>query len=500
MNRRIFIQSTLATAAATALPTGRALAAIYHALTQVTADIRAVNPAGGEVVLAQTDLQALSDSLRGRLLLPGSDGYDVARNVTNGSIDMHPALVAQCAGSSDVARAVNFARENDLLLAVKCGGHSYAGKSTCDDGLQIDLSPLQGVRVDPIARTARVAGGSLLGPMDQETMGFGLVTTAGTVSHTGVGGLTLGGGFGRVARKFGLALDNVRSVDIITADGKFRRASKDENADLYWGIRGGGGNFGVVTSFEFQLHPMDREVIGGDVIFPIEQARSVMSFYADHILAAPDDLYLDLAMAAGPGDAPPMIALRACYSGPKSQADKVLEPLRKAGTPVKETLKAIDYVALQRSSDQSDPRAMGQYLKSGFVSQINGDLVDAWVDGFEPNPDRRTINFFQHAGGAIGRIPTDATAFAHRDSKANMFTVVAWKRGADPAEHIAYIRKYWATLEPFTHGFYTNEVSNESQKIVSGNYQGNYDRLVEVKNAYDPTNLFRRNANVVPTV
>jgi len=500
MNRRIFIQSTLATAAASALPTGKALAAIYHALAQVTADVRAVNPAGGEVVLAKTDVQALSDSLRGRLLLPGSDGYDIARSVTNGSIDMHPALIAQCTGASDVARAVNFARDNDLLLAVKCGGHSYAGKSTCDDGLQIDLSPLQGVRVDPIARTARVAGGSLLGPMDQETMAFDLVTTAGTVSHTGVGGLTLGGGFGRVARKFGLALDNVRSVDIITADGQFRRASKDENADLYWGVRGGGGNFGVVTSFEFQLHPMDREVIGGAVVFPIEQARNVMSFYADYSAAAPDDLYLDLAMAAGPGDAPSMIALRACYSGPKDQADKVLEPLRKAGKPVSDTLQAIDYVALQRSSDQSDPRAMGQYLKSGFVSQINGDLIDAWVDGFEPNPARRTINFFQHSGGAIGRVPASATAFAHRDSQTNMFTVVAWKRGSETAEHIAYIRKYWATLEPFTHGFYTNEVSNESQKIVSRNYQGNYDRLVEVKNAYDPTNIFRRNANVVPTV
>jgi FAD/FMN-containing dehydrogenase len=499
INRRRFIQSTLATAAAT-LPTGQAMAAIYHALSQVTSDVRAVTAAGGEVVLPQAAVQALSDSLRGRLLLPGSDGYDVARSVTNGSIDMHPALVAQCAGASDVAEAVNFARDNELLLAVKCGGHSYAGKSTCDDGLQIDLSGLQGVRVDPIARTARVAGGSLLGAMDQETMGFGLVTTAGTVSHTGVGGLTLGGGFGRLARKYGLALDNVRSVDIITADGKFRRASKDENADLYWGVRGGGGNFGVVTSFEFQLHPMDRQVVGGEVIFPIEQAHDVMGFYADYFLEAPDDLYLDLSMGSGPGDAPGMILLHACYSGPKDQADKILAPLRKAGTPIKDTLKAIDYVDIQRSWDQSDPRATGEYLKSGFVSDMNSDLVDAWVNGFQGDPGRRTMNFFQHSGGAIGRVATDATAFSHRDAGANMFTVVAWPRDADPAEHIAYIRKYWATLEPFTHGFYTNEVSNESQKIVSRNYQGNYERLVAVKNAYDPTNLFRRNANVIPTV
>ena len=493
------MQSALAGAAAAALPTHRALAAAYHALTQVTGDLDAVTGAGGGVELPQADIQALSDSLRGRLLLPGNDGYDEARRVMNGSIDKHPALIAQCMGAADVSQAVSFAREYGLLVAVKCGGHSFAGKSTCDGGLQIDLSPLQGVRVDPIARTARVAGGSLLGPMDAETMGFGLVTTAGTVSHTGVGGLTLGGGFGRVGRRFGLALDNVRAVDIITADGEFRRASPDENPDLYWAVRGGGGNFGIVTSFEFQLHPMDRQVIGGDIVFPISQARQILDFYADYSMAAPDDLYLDFYMAKDPGDDPGIVGLHACYSGPKARAEEVLGPIRKAGQPINDGIEAVDYVAIQKSWDWTDPRTVGSYLKSGFVTGISPDVVERLLDGFDPDPSRRTSVFFQQSGGAIGRIAPDATAFAHRDATHNMFCTVSWDPAQDRTPHVDYIKRWWATLEPSTNGWYTNEISNESFAKVRANYQGNFDRLVQVKGRYDPTNLFRLNANVPPS-
>jgi FAD/FMN-containing dehydrogenase len=498
MNRRNFLRSTLA--AGIALPSSSALAAIYQALTQVAADVAAVKGGGGEVVLPQAAVQDLSDSLRGPLLLPGNEGYDIARRVMNGSIDRHPALIAQCMGASDVSRAVSFARDHDLLVAVKCGGHSFSGKSTCDGGLQIDLSPLQGVRVDPIARTARVAGGSLLGSMDAETMGFGLVTTAGTVSHTGVGGLTLGGGFGRVGRRFGLALDNVLSVDIITADGEFRRASKDENPDLYWGVRGGGGNFGVVTAFEFQLHPMDRQVIGGEIIFPIEQARDILRFYAEYSAEAPDDLYLDFSMAKDPGDEPGVALLHACYSGPKDQAEKVLGPIRKAGKPLKDGLVAVDYLAIQKSWDWSDPRAVGSYLKSGFVDGISTSTVDHLVDGFDPDPTRRTSVFFQQSGGAIGRIPADATAFAHRAATHNMFCTVSWDPAQDPTGHVAYLRNWWSKLEPATNGWYTVEIADESFSKVRQNYQGNFDRLVDVKGRYDPTNLFRLNANVPPSV
>jgi FAD/FMN-containing dehydrogenase len=481
MNRRRFVQATLAAAAA--LPTGRALAAVYHALTQVAGDVMAVKGAGGEVVLPRADVQALSDSLRGRLLLPGNEGYDEARRVMNGSIDKHPALIAQCMGAADVSRAVEFAREYGLLVAVKCGGHSFAGKSTCDGGLQIDLSPLQGVRVDPVARIARVPGGSLLGSMDAESMAFGLVTTAGTVSHTGVGGLTLGGGFGRVGRRFGLALDNVRAVDIVTADGQFRRASPDENPDLFWAVRGGGGNFGVVTSFEFQLHPMDREVVGGDIVFPIEQARQVLDFY----------------MAKDPGDEPGVVGLHACYSGPKSRAEQVLAPIRKAGKPLEDGIKAVDYVAIQKSWDWTDPRTVGSYLKSGFVTGIGPEVIDRLLDGFEPDPSRRTSIFFQQSGGAIGRVSPDATAFAHRHATHNMFCTVSWDPAQDPGHHIDYIKRWWATLEPSTDGWYTNEISNESFAKVRANYQGNFERLVQVKGRYDPTNLFRLNANVPPS-
>jgi FAD/FMN-containing dehydrogenase len=405
-----------------ALPTGQALAAIYQALTQVVTDVDALTGAGTQVSLQKSMVQEFSDSLRGRLLLPGNEGYDTARRVINGSIDKHPALIAQCKGAADVSQSVSFAREHGLLLAVKCGGHSFSGKSTCDGGMMIDLSPLQGVRVDPLARTAWVAGGSLLGSMDEETMGFGLVTTAGTVSHTGVGGLTLGGGFGRVGRRFGLALDNVISVDIITAD-----------------------------------HPMQRQVIGGEIVFPIEQARDVLKFYADYSASAPDDLYLDLTMGKSTEADKSFILMHACYSGPESEAEKVLAPLRKAGTPIKDGIKAIDYVEIQKSWDNSDPRAVGQYLKSGFTAGISDALVDRLVDGMQADAGRETLVFFQHSGGAIGRVPADATAFPNRDAQHNMFALVSWDPAIDPSTHISYIRQYWNTLAPFTNGWYTND-------------------------------------------
>ena len=251
--------------------------------------------------LARAAVAELTDALRGRLLLPGMEGYDTARRVLNYSIDKHPALIAQCTGAADVQYAVDFARSYDLLLAVKCGGHSFSGKGTCDGGLMIDLSRLRGARVNPAMRTAWVDGGSLLGQMDHETAAFGLVTTAGTVSHTGIGGLTLGGGYGRLGRRFGLTLDNVKGVEIVTADGQFRRANAMENPDLYWAVRGGGGNYGVVTSFEMQLHPFNRNVIAGRLVFPLPRARDVLEVYAEFTEDAPRELYADYMIVAPPG-------------------------------------------------------------------------------------------------------------------------------------------------------------------------------------------------------
>jgi FAD/FMN-containing dehydrogenase len=496
MNRRDFCVSSVAAAVAAALA-GRGVMA---AVTPIETDIQAVSGSGGKIILEKSGLEELRKSLRGALLLPGQPGYDEARRVLNASIDKHPALVVQPSGTADVRTAVSFARQYGLLLAVKCGGHSYGGKSTCEGGMQVDLSRMRGCRVDPVGRTARVVGGSLLGDLDHEAMALGLVTTAGTVSHTGVGGLTLGGGFGRLARRFGLTVDNLLSVDIVTADGRLLRASADENPDLFWGVRGGGGNFGVVTSFEFRLHPMARQVVGGDITFPISRARELLDFYAEYAATAPDELYVDAGMAAPPGGRDGFFEFGICYSGPPGDAERVLAPLRKLGTPLSDTIGSMDYVALQRSGDVRDARNFGTYLKSGFLDDFPAALPATIVDGFRADPARFTAIFFQQSGGAIGRVAKDATAFPHRSSRFNMLSVARWDIAQDGAPHVAYGRDYWSQLEKYTNGYYTNEVANEPQRQVDENYQGNIGRLTGLKNKYDPTNLFRLNANVKPTV
>ena len=494
MDRRHFLASSIAAALAASLPVARLLAAGRG--VPVGADVAAVTGSGGAISLEKAALQELRDSLRGALLLAGDEGYDQARRVLNESIDKHPALIVQPTGVADIQNAVTFAQERNLLVAVKCGGHSPSGKSTCDGGMQIDLSHYRNVRVDPVAKRAWVAGGSLLGELDHEAMSQGLVTTAGTVSHTGIGGLTLGGGFGRLARRYGLALDNVTAADLVTADGRFVHASHDENPDLYWGLRGGGGNFGVVTNFEFGLHPMQRQIVGGNLVFPIERARELLAFYGEYSSQAPDELYLDVVMAAPPGR-PGVFLLHACWSGDPARAERVLAPLRKLG-PVADQIQAQDYVAIQRSSDRTEPRNEGNYLKSGFINHYTDRMVASIVDGFQADPGRSTIFFFQHSGGAIGRVAPDATAFPHRRSTHNMFAVISWKLDSDAAPHIRYIKDYWASLEPYTDGYYTNEVGDEAQRIVDDNYQGNLGRLRQVKKKYDPGNLFRLNANVQP--
>ena len=495
MHRRAFFRASLATAIAASVGPGRAFAAALPA----PGPLEAVTGTGGRVTLAGSELADLRKALRGALLLPGQPGYEDARRVVNASIDKRPALVVQPSGAADVRTAVDFARAHSLLLAVKCGGHSYSGKSTCDGGMQIDLSRYRGARVDPVSRIAYVAGGSLLGDLDHEALAAGLVTTAGTVSHTGVGGLTLGGGFGRLARTHGLALDNLVGVDIVTADGLLRHASAGENPDLYWAVRGGGGNFGIVTGFEFRLHPMRRQVTGGDIVFPLSRARELLAFYAEYTLGAPDQLYCDVVMVAPPGGKGGVFVLSVCHSGSDADADRDLAPLRKLGKPIADRIARVDYEVLQRSGDVTDPRNRGEYLKSGFANAFPPQLAAAMADGFEADPARGTVALVQHAGGAVGRIAADATAFPHRRATHNLITSASWGIGStDPAPHMAYVRRYWASLEKHTDGYYTNETSDEPQRVVDDNYQGNIDRLMKIKGRYDPDNLFRLNANIQP--
>ncbi len=498
LSRRQFARSALAAAVATSLPASRAWSALLSLSGRVDGDIVAVTGDGARVTLPSADVAAHADGLRGNLVLRGHAAYDPARRVLNRQMDKFPALIVQPRGAADVKLAVDFARASNLLVAVKCGGHSPSGSSTCNDGMLIDLSLLRGVQVDADARIARVAGGSLLGDLDHEAMAHGLVTTAGTVSHTGVGGLTLGGGFGRVARRFGLSLDNVRGVEIVTARGEILHANPDENQDLYWAVRGGGGNFGVVTAFDFDLHPMQREVIGGVLAFPLEQARQVLEFYSGYASEAPDELYLSCGVQAGPDGS--AVGFNICYSGEASRFDSIRRTLRSIGTPRVDPLRAMDYVARQKSGDLEESRALGLYTKTGFIPSLPTPLIDAIVYGFEAHPQRSTNMGFQHSGGAIARVEPDATAFPHRQIIATMLLNSQWDASVDSEPHIAWCREYWRSLEPHTRGFYTNDAIEESQRQIDDNYAANLPRLVTIKTRHDPTNLFRLNANVVPDV
>jgi len=500
MNRRHFVRTSLAAAVAISFHRELALAAMADGGAAVSGDIKAVRADGQEVILKQSAVQELADSLRGNVVLPGSEAYENARLLLNPRINKYPALVVQPVVPNDVCNAVKFARQENLLTAVKCGGHNFRGDSSCDGGMQIDLSRLRGVRVDPARRTAWASGGSLLGDLDAEAMARGLVTTAGSVSHTGVGGLTLGGGFGRLARRFGLSIDNLLSVDIVTADGELRHASADENPDLFWAVRGGGGNFGVVTAFEFQMHPMDRQVISGSYGFPFEQARQVFEFAGEFAAEAPDVLQVVPFIGAFPGT-DPVCNLSIVYCGPHDKAEGLLAPIEKAGTVVRNSVQTWDYVALQKSGDIDDPRANGAYIKSGFVKQITSDIARDLTDTFQPSPARATWMAFGHSGGAIGRVPYGATAFPNRDAGHDLLSFIGWPiKSGDGSEHIAYVQEQWKVLGPYTNGFYVNDIANETQAQVDANYGANLERLVQVKNQYDPTNLFRLNANVRPTV
>ncbi len=490
MERREFIRSGLALAAV-ASP-ARSLAELLSS----AGDLPARMLDGGETLLRASSVAALAGSLRGDLLASSDPGYDAARRLWNGMFDRRPALVARCTGAADVIEAVNFAREHRLLTAVRCGGHSFSGKSSCDGGLMIDLSTMQGCRVDPGERRAYLEGGSVLGVLDREAQAFGLAVTAGVVSHTGAGGLTLGGGLGRLGRRFGLTCDNVVSFDIVTADGMFLKASETSNADLYWGLRGGGGNFGVVTAFEYRLYPVPPMVLAGNVTWPLDQARDAMRFYAEQTLAAPDELCLGASIATR-SDGSGVFNVEAFWSADHSAGERAMAALRSFGKPVKDDVRPVRYTALQSAGDESAPYGLNYYAKQGFLPGMDEGGIDLMLDVARSNAGRFAIALDQ-AGGAITRVPQDATAFPNRDAQFWMGLLGGWEDAAENEERIAQMRAAWKRVEPLTRGFYSNVDLDRGLEQNRSNYGANFDRLVEVKTKYDPMNLFRLNANIPP--
>jgi len=492
MNRRRFLHSSIAGAFALARADNFVWAAPGSA---ITGDIEAVTGSGAKAVLDRSALQNLRDSLRGAMFLRGESGYDEARRVLDRALDRRPALVVQPSGVADTRTSVDFARSHGLLLAVKCGGH-FGARSSCEGGMMIDLARVRGVNVDPSALTANVAGGCLLGDVDHEAISFGLVTPAGVVSHTGVGGLTLGAGFGRLQRRWGLTLDNVIGAEIVTADGRLHRVSADENPDLFWAIRGGGGNFGIVTSFRFRLYPMQREVVGGRVIFPTSRAREVLDFYGNFSLQAPNELYADFLMGE-------RCAIDVCWSGDPRESQRVLAPLAKLGTPLENRIKTIAYLAIQKDRDRSDPQNRTEerrenITRTGFSHGFDAGLVDALLAVPAASPGRRFGILIQHAGGVMSQVAADATAFPHRRATHVVSPTMSWPQSDDDAIHRRALDEYWANVEPFTDGYYANLVDREPA-VVENNYRGNLARLRRIKDKYDPTNLFRLNANIRPT-
>ena len=494
MKRRAFCASAIATIGATALPFGR----VFAAVSSVVSDIQAVTGDGNPVTLSRAAVDDFRAGMHGQLLLRDMAGYDDARKIFNGMFDKKPALIARCAGAADVVRSVNFARAHDLLVAVRGGGHSLSGQSVCDNGLMIDLAPMRDVRVDTERKLARAAGGALLGDVDRETLAFGLVTPTGTVSHTGCGGLTTGGGFGRLSRRFSLTCDHVVSADIVTADGRLLQVSADEHPDLHWAIRGGGGNFGVVTSFEYRLHPFDGQAVGGHIVYPLDQARDALRAYADLFPKAREDLWIEAVLTAIPSGERVLI-LDVCYTGPLDQAEAALAPYRHLGKALSDDVKQVPFTRLQTRDDERARIGGHYYTKSGLAKTIERDLIDLMLETVAGATVPRPRIALPPWGGAVARVPRDAAAFWHRDALFSVILQTSNDDRADDAANIAWVKSKWPALQKFTAGSYANvnlsEMPADSMREV---YGGNYDRLLALKNRYDPRNLFRLNANIKP--
>jgi len=463
---------------------------------------------GGKPVLVDTDAaDALEKSMRGTVLRPDSKGYNEARTIWNAMIDRRPALIAQCAGAEDVKLAVNFAREHGLLTAVRSIGHNIAGNAVCDNGMVIDLTLMRSVTIVPETRRAYVEPGVTLGEFDKEAQAQGFVTPLGINSTTGVAGLTLGGGFGWLSRKYGMTVDNLIGADVVTADGKLLRADENENPDLFWAIRGGGGNFGVVTRFEFQLHPLKHEILSGLVVYPIEQAVSALKKYREYVKQLGDDTSVWVVMR----NAPPLpflpddahgkgiIAFAVCHAGDPDEGRKILQPVWEFGTVLGEHVGAQPYTAWQQAFDPLLTPGARNYWKSHNFSELDDETIDIAVRYITELPSNQSEIFFALLGGAVNRVAPDATAYPHRDVQFVLNVHGRWDDAADDDKNIAWARKFFSETAPFAMGgVYINFMTEDETDRIASAYGSGYERLVQVKKKYDPNNLFRLNQNIDP--
>jgi FAD/FMN-containing dehydrogenase len=440
---------------------------------------------------------------------PGDERYDEARSIWNGAIDRRPACIARCTGVADVVAAVRFARERGLLVGVRSGGHGVGGHALCDGGLVIDLSPMKGIRVDPATRTARAEGGVLWGEFDRETQLFGLATVGGIVTHTGIAGLTLGGGIGWLMRKHGATVDNLLSADVVTAEGNLVRASGEENPDLFWAIRGGGGNFGIVTSFEYRLHPVGPIVLAGPVFHLLEDAPEVLRFYREFIAAAPDELTTIFELSVAP-PAPflpeevhgkQVVMIGACYAGSPDVGAEVVRPLKQFGRPIVDLLEPKPYTALQSMFDPMVPHGWHRYWKSVELPPLTDTGINTLVEHAPAITSPKSYCIVFQLGGALARVGEDETAFSQRDAAHNVNINAVWTEDDPDAErHVAWARDFFGALQPHAGGrVYVNFLGDEGGSRVRQAYGARtYERLVEVKRTYDPTNFFRLNQNIEP--
>lgn len=458
-------------------------------------------------MLDATTVNDLEGSLRGQLLRPGDSGFHAASQVYNAMIQREPAVIARCADVADVIAAVRFARDNDLIVAVRGGGHNAGGLGVCDGGLVIDLSRMRGVRVDPDERTARVEGGCTWGDVDHATHAFGLATVSGIISTTGVGGLTLGGGHGYLTRKYGLTIDNLLAADVVLADGRLVRASADENEDLFWALRGGGGNFGVVTSFLFRLHCVDT-VHAGPTLWQLEDAAEAMRFYRDLMREAPEDLYGFFAFLSVPPGPPFPAHLHGktvagavwCYLGPDEGADEMLEPVRSFEPTAFQHIGKMPYPQLQSTFDPLYPSGLQWYWKADFVRDLPDEAIVENVRHGAQLPTPLSSMHLYPIDGAPQRVGPNETAFHHRDANFSQVIVGVSPDPADNERMTQWTRDYWDAVHPYSAGgAYVNFMMDEGEDRIVATYRDNYPRLVEIKNKYDPTNLFRMNQNIKPT-